>query len=165
MSVEEPTKSLSLNLDNASISTLKSGKLNSPRLINKNGEYFKEVLNTKVHSLKGKIISCEKILDKQGLGEDAVGVVNTAIGLGKLLLSNKFKQFAELIDINLGLQEPVPGEPVPTDTDLHGFWEMTLIGSDDVDEKFKVVDKWKENDWKEVSIFIYSYKLKNYFSY
>ena len=80
--------------------------------------------------------------------------MNTAIGLGRLLLSNKFKQFAELIDINLGLNDPSVGEPAPTDTDLHGFWEMTLIGSNDVDEKFKLVDKWRDNEWKEVSIFI-----------
>jgi len=149
MSVEDPSKSLSLNLDNASISTLKSGKLNSPRLINKNGEYFKEILNTKIDSLNSKITFCEEILDKPGLSEDAVGVVNTAIGLGRLLLSNKFKQFAELIDINLGLNDPSVGEPAPTDTDLHGFWEMTLIGSNDVDEKFKLVDKWRDNEWKE----------------
>jgi len=150
MSVEDHSKSISLNLDNASISTLKSGKLNSPRSINhKNGEYFKDLLNTKIKLLTSKIASCEEMLKKETPSEDAVGAINTAIGLGRLLLSNKFKQFAELIDINLGLKPPTEGEPVPTDTDLHGFWEMTLIGSDDVDDKFNIVEKWKNNEWKE----------------
>lgn len=65
--------------------------------------------------------------------EDLFGAIRTTIGQAKLLMSQRFKQFSDLIDnceFNTG-QHPT------TLNDLAGFWEMIGFQIDDVSEKFK----------------------------
>lgn len=68
--------------------------------------------------------------------EDLLGSIRSTIGQAKLLMSQRFKQFSQLIDqceFNTG--------PQPTRlNDLDGFWEMISYQVSDVLEKFKSLD-------------------------
>lgn len=65
------------------------------------------------------------------------GPIRSAIGQAKLLISQRFKQFSNLIDNcenNTG--------PMPTRLDdLLGFWEMIYFQVEDVKVKFSALDK------------------------
>lgn len=69
--------------------------------------------------------------------EDLFGAIRSTIGQAKLLMSQRFKQFSDLIDnceFNTG-QHPT------TLNDLSGFWEMIGYQIEDVSEKFKSLEK------------------------
>lgn len=65
--------------------------------------------------------------------EDLFGAIRTTIGQAKLLMSQRFKQFSELID-NCEFNK---GQHPTTLNDLAGFWEMIGFQIDDVSEKFE----------------------------
>lgn len=69
--------------------------------------------------------------------EDLLGAIRTTIGQAKLLMSQRFKQFSDLIDhceFNTG--------KLPTRlNDLSGFWEMMNYQVEDVQQKFKLLEE------------------------
>lgn len=69
--------------------------------------------------------------------EDLFGAIRTTIGQAKLLMSQRFKQFSDLID-NCEFNT---GQHKTTLNDLSGFWEMIGYQIEDVSEKFKSLEK------------------------
>lgn len=70
-------------------------------------------------------------------------MIRTTIGQAKLLMKERFSQFAGLIhvcDNNLG-------EKKTTCEDLQGFWEMVYFQVEDVKNKFEQLVKLQRNDW------------------
>lgn len=69
--------------------------------------------------------------------EELFGSIRSTIGQAKLLMSQRFKQFSQLIDnceFNTG-QHPTRLD------DLAGFWEMISYQVEDVQQKFKHLDQ------------------------
>lgn len=82
----------------------------------------------------------EEINDNNGTTEEEeefLGAIRSTIGQAKLLMSQRFKQFSDLIDnceFNTG--------QMPTRlNDLSGFWEMISFQVEDVMQKFRSLDK------------------------
>lgn len=69
--------------------------------------------------------------------EEMLGAIRTTIGQAKLLMSQRFKQFSDLID----RCEFNTGQPPTRLNDLSGFWEMIRYQVDDVLQKFKSLDQ------------------------
>lgn len=82
----------------------------------------------------------EETKEENGEGnnkEEMLGAIRTTIGQAKLLMSQRFKQFSDLID----RCEFNTGQPPTRLNDLSGFWEMIRYQVDDVLRKFKSLDQ------------------------
>ncbi|XP_046631402.1 uncharacterized protein LOC124311124 [Daphnia pulicaria] len=80
--------------------------------------------------------------------EELTGKVRAAVGKAKLLLAQKFEQFAGLCRKNLTQS---PDEPFPTTgQDLAGFWDMVTIQVDHIDLLFAEIKQLRDNNWVEV---------------
>lgn len=71
--------------------------------------------------------------------EEALGAIRTTIGQAKLLMSQRFKQFSELID---NCEFKTGQHPTRLD-DLLGFWEMINFQVEDVRQKFQSLNDTK----------------------
>ncbi|THD28044.1 Disks large-associated protein 1 [Fasciola hepatica] len=93
--------------------------------------------------------------------EEVAGLMRTAVGKAKLLLSEKFVQFRSLCQQNLDWlstqqTDARPGQITKTDgpdlvtlaSDLDGFWAMVMLQVDDVRALFEKVDQLRKNDWQ-----------------
>lgn len=114
-------------------------------------EYFRNILDYESKNLNQLCERWSQILEQQ-VGTDSpqedrhqerereheemLGAIRSTIGQAKLLMSQRFKQFSELIDnceFNTG--------QLPTRlNDLSGFWEMISYQVDDVVQKFKSLE-------------------------
>ncbi|XP_077540076.1 disks large-associated protein 5-like [Haemaphysalis longicornis] len=77
------------------------------------------------------------------IGEEVHGVIRTTVGQARLLMKERFSQFAGLIhvcDNNLG-------EKKTTCEDLQGFWDMVYFQVEDVTNKFEQLAKLQSNGW------------------
>lgn len=77
------------------------------------------------------------------IGEEVHGVIRTTVGQARLLMKERFAQFAGLIhvcDNNLG-------EKKTTCEDLQGFWDMVYFQVEDVANKFEQLVKLQSNGW------------------
>ena len=80
--------------------------------------------------------------------EELTGKIRAATGKAKLLLAQKFEQFAGLCHKNLTQS---PGEPFPTTgQDLAGFWDMVTIQVEHIKTLFGEIQRLKDNGWVEV---------------
>lgn len=66
------------------------------------------------------------------------------VGLSKLLINEKLKQFRELINS----YNPSPDKNCITIDDLRGFWDLVNIQIDDLNKKFNELDILKSNKWE-----------------
>ena len=106
-------------------------------------DYFRRELENETKNLNGLCEKWSQILEGQTLDsedeshEELLGAIRTTIGQAKLLMSQRFKQFSDLIDnceFNTG--------QLPTRlTDLSGFWDMISFQVEDVLIKFKSLEK------------------------
>lgn len=107
-------------------------------------EYFRDILDDQTKNLN---ILCErwsKVLeltneDVDPDSEEALGSIRATIGKAKLLISQRFKQFSELIDDC----EFNKGQHSTRLNDLLGFWDMISFQVDDVKRKFESLDEAK----------------------
>lgn len=110
--------------------------------------------------------------------EELTGKVRAAVGKAKLLLAQKFEQFAGLCRKNLvssftaefywfncmrvcgfpydifqpSQQTQSPDEQFPTTgQDLAGFWDMVTIQVEHINSLFSEIQRLRENNWEEVS--------------
>lgn len=74
---------------------------------------------------------------ESGLDDETSGAIRTAIGQAKLLMSQRFKQFSDLID---SCQHQTGQHPTRL-SDLSGFWDMISIQVEDVATKFKTLEE------------------------
>jgi len=87
-----------------------------------------------------------KLLDNiESISEDIQGSVRTCVGQARLVMSERFAQFSGLVDDC----EYGRGERETTTQDLTGFWEMIYFQVEDVDKKFKELEKVENNRWQE----------------
>ena len=108
-------------------------------------EEFRNLLKSETERL-GKL--CEKWEDlsksEEALAEDVAGEVRSVLGLARLVMAERFCQFAGLID-NCQFRK---GEKETNVEDLRGFWEMISLQVEDVDKKFVSLEEMKENHWE-----------------
>ncbi|XP_057379388.1 uncharacterized protein LOC130701428 [Daphnia carinata] len=77
--------------------------------------------------------------------EELTGKVRAAVGKAKLLLAQKFEQFAGLCRKNLTQS---PDEPFPTTgQDLAGFWDMVTIQVEHINSLFAEIKQLRDNNW------------------
>jgi disks large-associated protein 5 len=79
----------------------------------------------------------ENDIENGGIDDETLGAIRTAIGQAKLLMSQRFKQFGDLID---SCQHQTGQHPTRL-SDLSGFWDMISIQIDDVATKFKTLEE------------------------
>ena len=79
--------------------------------------------------------------DKPNLSEDVKGEINAIIGKTKLLTSDKFKQFKDLIE-KCNQKDPM----IKVD-DLQGFQDWVSLEVDKVDDVFNKLEEGKKNDF------------------
>lgn len=112
-------------------------------------EYFREILDNQTKILNLLCDRWSKILESSSDsieatngdtdGEEALGSIRATIGKAKLLISQRFKQFSELIDDC----EFNKGQHSTRLNDLLGFWDMISFQVDDVKRKFESLDEAK----------------------
>ena len=78
------------------------------------------------------------------VSDDVTGEVRSVVGLGRLVMAERFNQFSGLVD-NCQFKR---GAKETTVEDLQGFWEMIYIQVEDVDRRFEGLKAIKENNWE-----------------
>ncbi|CAF3859734.1 unnamed protein product [Rotaria sp. Silwood2] len=112
----------------------------------KNGRTFLVKLDDEEKIIKSKADAYNKLLqtDDNRLNEDVRTDINAVIGEVNLLLRGKLKQFRGLCERN------TTGGPIPLDSDLEGFWDITYPLIDKVKEKFAKLDARKAKQWAPI---------------
>ena len=106
-------------------------------------QHFRETLDDETKNLSELCEKWSQVLESQTLDseveshEELLGAIRTTIGQAKLLMSQRFKQFANLID---DCQHQTGQLPTRL-SDLSGFWDMISFQIEDVQAKFKSLDK------------------------
>ncbi|CAF1677003.1 unnamed protein product [Adineta ricciae] len=116
----------------------------------RNGRTFLAKLDDEENIIKSKADSYNNLvgLDDNRLSEDVRTDINAVIGEVNLLLRGKLKQFRGLCQANV--TKSTSGEPIPLDSDLEGFWDITYPLIDKVKEKFAKLDMRKAKQWAPV---------------
>lgn len=106
--------------------------------------YFRGLLEEERQRLANLCEHWENIAcSETSIGEEEQGLIRTTIGQARLLMKERFSQFAGLIhvcDNNLG-------EKKTTCEDLQGFWDMIYFQVEDVAKKFEQLVKLQSNGW------------------
>ncbi|KAH8320311.1 hypothetical protein KR074_003080 [Drosophila pseudoananassae] len=116
----------------------------------KDGNYFLKILKDEQARLLALAALAEKYLDalvnNPDISEDTFGLLRSASGKARLLVSQKMKQFEGLCHNNLNRS---PEDEFPTTVDdLQGFWDMVYLQVTHVDNIFADIEQLKANDWK-----------------
>ncbi|CAF4863839.1 unnamed protein product, partial [Rotaria sp. Silwood1] len=115
-----------------------------------NGRTFLAKLDDEEKIIKSKADAYNKLLqtDDNRLNEDVRTDINAVIGEVNLLLKGKLKQFRGLCERNVAKSNT--GGPIPLDSDLEGFWDITYPLIDKVKEKFAKLDVRKAKQWAPI---------------
>eukprot|EP00099_Drosophila_melanogaster_P003218 NP_001163056.1 vulcan, isoform E [Drosophila melanogaster] len=116
----------------------------------KDGNFFLKILKEEQSRLLVLAALAEKYADalstNPDISEDTFGLLRSASGKARLLVSQKMKQFEGLCHNNLNRS---PEDKFPTTLDdLQGFWDMVYLQVEHVDSIFADIEKLKSNDWK-----------------
>ncbi|XP_067121050.1 disks large-associated protein 5-like [Centruroides vittatus] len=107
--------------------------------------YFRQLLQNKTDEFQNLCVKWQDILQGQeNVSEEVQGQIYLAIGQAQLLINERFSQFSGLIDkceFNLD-------DKLVTCDDLQGFWDMIYIQIADIEKKFELLEKMKENNWQ-----------------
>ncbi|CAF3702221.1 unnamed protein product [Rotaria sordida] len=116
----------------------------------KNGRTFLSKLDDEEKIIKSKADAYNKLVqtDDNRLNEDVRTDINAVIGEVNLLLRGKLKQFRGLCERNV--EKSNANEPIPLDSDLEGFWDITYPLIDKVKEKFAKLDQRKAKQWAPI---------------
>ncbi|KAF8561077.1 hypothetical protein P879_04004 [Paragonimus westermani] len=121
------------------------------------GHYFLNKVNQTEADLTSLITQTESYLQTEVLDEETSGLLRTAIGKGRLLISEKFAQFRGLCQQNLDCETarlrnvPVNNQLDTRVSDLDGFWAMVTLQVDDVHALFDRIEAVRGNNWKSVT--------------
>lgn len=131
------------------------------------GNFYKNLITRITEQIQNNIKFCEDKLNQNEsivfLSDDIIGLMNSYTGAGNLLIKSKFKQFIGLCDLNLEAQwETIKldadhpsqrldknGDPLPTNIDISGFFEMISIQINQMKNKFAIIKLWEKNNWSE----------------
>ncbi|KAH8407544.1 hypothetical protein KR222_005181, partial [Zaprionus bogoriensis] len=115
----------------------------------KDGNYFLKILKDEQVRLLALAAVAEKYIDaltnNPDITEDTFGLLRSASGKARLLVSQKMKQFEGLCHNNLN-RSPEDAFPTTID-DLQGFWDMVYLQVSHVDSIFADIEQLKANDW------------------
>ncbi|XP_044248672.1 disks large-associated protein 1 [Drosophila takahashii] len=118
----------------------------------KDGNYFLQILKDEQIRLLALASLAEKYADalstNPDITEDTFGLLRSASGKARLLVSQKMKQFEGLCHNNLNRS---PEDEFPTTVDdLQGFWDMVYLQVEHVDSIFADIEHLKDNEWKRI---------------
>lgn len=103
-------------------------------------------MDCETNRLLGKCSEWEKFKESSDLSEDVKGEINSVIGKTKLLTSDKFKQFAELIE------KCDQNDPMIKVDDLQGFQDWVSIEVDKIDDAFGKLEEGKKNNFAKKEV-------------
>ncbi|CAH8443777.1 unnamed protein product [Schistosoma haematobium] len=144
----------SLNTDYTTLSNQSEIKVDGNFYLQQVDQTEKELLN--------KVCEIETDLNNEvDLNDEVSGLLRTASGKARLLISEKFCQFRALCHQNLawensktvGVDNNFVNEPntlITLVSDLDGFWAMVSLQVDDIRGLFKQVDSLRANNWQPV---------------
>ncbi|XP_037728146.1 uncharacterized protein LOC119559148 isoform X2 [Drosophila subpulchrella] len=118
----------------------------------KDGNYFLQILKDEQMRLLAMATLAEKYSDalstNPDITEDTFGLLRSASGKARLLVTQKMKQFEGLChnNLNLSLEDKFP----TTVDDLQGFWDMVYLQVEHLDSVFADIEHLKANEWKRV---------------
>ncbi|XP_017017077.1 uncharacterized protein vlc isoform X1 [Drosophila kikkawai] len=116
----------------------------------KDGNYFLKILKDEQIRLLALAAIAEKYTDalanNPDITEDTFGLLRSASGKARLLVSQKMKQFEGLCHNNVNRS---PEDEFPTTADdLQGFWDMVYLQVEHLDSIFADIEQLKANNWK-----------------
>ncbi|XP_044316465.1 uncharacterized protein LOC123037868 [Drosophila rhopaloa] len=118
----------------------------------KDGNYFLQILKEEQIRLLALAALADKYADALStnldISEDTFGLLRSASGKARLLVSQKMKQFEGLCHNNVN-RSPKDEYPTTAD-DLQGFWDMVYLQVEHVDSIFNDIEQLKANDWKRL---------------
>ncbi|KAF5402472.1 hypothetical protein PHET_03892 [Paragonimus heterotremus] len=120
------------------------------------GHYFLNKVNQTEADLTSLITQTESYIQTEVLDEETSGLLRTAIGKGRLLITEKFAQFRGLCQQNLDCEAarlrniPINNQLDTRVSDLDGFWAMVTLQVDDVHALFDRIEAVRCNNWKPV---------------
>ncbi|XP_070854800.1 uncharacterized protein vlc isoform X2 [Drosophila suzukii] len=118
----------------------------------KDGNYFLQILKGEQMRLLAMATLAEKYADalstNPDITEDTFGLLRSASGKARLLVTQKMKQFEGLChnNLNRSLEDKFP----TTVDDLQGFWDMVYLQVEHLDSVFADIEHLKANKWKRV---------------
>ncbi|XP_046811645.1 disks large-associated protein 4 [Lucilia cuprina] len=147
----DPHKSQNLSTTDADPIQSPSTTNGSGNVAVKDAHFFLKQLKDEQNRLLIMAAEVEKYLDalasNPDITEDTLGLLRSASGKARLLVSQKMKQFEGLCHNNLNSS---PEDQFPTTVDdLQGFWDMVYLQVDHVDSIFADIENLKKNDWKK----------------
>ncbi|XP_055918649.1 uncharacterized protein LOC129950752 [Eupeodes corollae] len=135
----------------STVDKFNNGVLERPKQTEeKDGNYFLEILKLEQNRLLELAHRAEKYLcslnENEDVSEEVFGLLRSASGKARLLVSQKMKQFEGLCHNHMNRS---PEDAFPTTIeDLEGFWDMVYLQVAHIDTIFKEIEELKENDWK-----------------
>lgn len=142
----EKTEKPEIQIDVSHLSIIDKENTHPDKIINKDGQYFLEILKAQVSRFTALCEQAENDIAENCLSDEASGKIRAAIGKSQLLLTKKFKQFERLCNENI---ESTSGKKRPMSTDLEGFWDMVSIQVEDVNKMFDNLEEMRNNNWKD----------------
>ncbi|KAH8283375.1 hypothetical protein KR054_002031 [Drosophila jambulina] len=120
----------------------------------KDGNYFLKLLKEEQIRLLALAAIAEKYSDalsnNPDITEDTFGLLRSASGKARLLVSQKMKQFEGLCHNNVNRS---PEDEFPTTADdLQGFWDMVYLQVVHLDSVFADIEQLKANNWKQRTV-------------
>ncbi|XP_043948713.2 uncharacterized protein LOC108030717 isoform X5 [Drosophila biarmipes] len=118
----------------------------------KDGNYFLHILKDEQMRLLALAALAEKYADalstNPDITEDTFGLLRSASGKARLLVTQKMKQFEGLChnNLNRSLEDKFP----TTVDDLQGFWDLVYLQVEHLDSVFADIEILKANKWKRV---------------
>lgn len=109
-------------------------------------EHYRQQLASEITRINQLCHVWDELLQKETLPVFIEEKILAAVGLARLLVSQKLQQFASLIE---KCAFPDPHTPLVTTADLRGFWDLVFIQIEDIEMKFKALDKYRERNWEE----------------
>ncbi|XP_029954783.1 disks large-associated protein 5 [Salarias fasciatus] len=107
--------------------------------------YFRSEIARETERLTALSLLWESKVEDESIPEDMRDGMRTAVGQARLLMKERFGQFAGLVDdCELGR-----GDRVTTCSDLQGFWDMVHYQVEDVGRKFDALKEAEGRGWAE----------------
>ncbi|XP_075978975.1 uncharacterized protein LOC142978419 isoform X2 [Anticarsia gemmatalis] len=109
-------------------------------------DHFRQQLASEIKRMTEMCDTWDKISEQTVLPESVQEAVLSAVGLARLLMSQKLAQFASLVE---RCARPEHGQAIVTPADLHGFWDMVFMQVENVDMRFKNLEELRARGWVE----------------
>ncbi|CAF4927166.1 unnamed protein product [Pieris macdunnoughi] len=106
--------------------------------------HFHRQLNMETNRLTEMADLWENILEQNTLPDFVQEAILTAVGQARLLMSQKFQQFAGLVD---SCDAADPSQPLVTPLDLQGFWDMVYMQVENLDVRFAKLREMQARGW------------------